>query len=252
MCTVSIIYPESGGFRLVTNRDERRSRAAALPPAVRSLEGGVLAVWPVDPDGGGTWVGVNSSGVVMTMLNVNPPSGSVSAERARSRGLIVPQLISNSNAAGAAAQLAGMALDDFPPFRFVAADVHGVVDAVWDSRSLALAMRGSAPCCFVSSGLGDAVVAERLPLFNEMVVRTGGGPVHQDAFHGHRWPDRPEVSVLMERANARTVSVTTIEVFPDREAVMVYRADDCMHREAISVRRTETDRVSLDRAAHAC
>ena len=34
----------------------------------------------------------------------------------------------------------------------------------------------------------------------------------QQAFHAHRWPDRPEVSVLMTRRDARTVSRTAIEV----------------------------------------
>jgi hypothetical protein len=59
MCTVSLIHlPRERALRLAVNRDELRTRAEALPPRVVRL-GGRLAVMPVDPQGGGTWVGAD-------------------------------------------------------------------------------------------------------------------------------------------------------------------------------------------------
>jgi len=70
--------------------------------------------------------------------------------------------------------------------------------------------------CLVSSGLGDTLVRPRLELFDQEVLNPGVTPARQDAYHAHRWPDRPEISVAMERAAARTVSRTIVEVVPAR------------------------------------
>ena len=78
MCTVTVV-PHETGIRVMCNRDERRSRPAALPPQVHDL-GGRLAAFPVDPRGGGSWVGVNDAGIVVTLLNVSGPSHSSSKE----------------------------------------------------------------------------------------------------------------------------------------------------------------------------
>ena len=50
------------------NRDERRDRRAATPPAVHRLQHRT-AIYPVDPVGGGTWIGVNDAGLAAALLN---------------------------------------------------------------------------------------------------------------------------------------------------------------------------------------
>ncbi len=87
-----------------------------------------------------------------------------------------------------------------------------VAEVRWARRHLSVARHGPGPLCFVSSGLGDARVAARLDLFEEMVAGPGPTAALQDAFHRHEWPERPEISVMMRRTEARTVSVTTLEV----------------------------------------
>ena len=57
MCTVTLMRYD-GGVRLACNRDERRDRPAALPPTSYAC-GKQRAIFPVDPVGGGTWIGVN-------------------------------------------------------------------------------------------------------------------------------------------------------------------------------------------------
>jgi hypothetical protein len=112
----------------------------------------------------------------------------------------------------------------FAPFRLVAVGLEGarpvVVSWRWDRTSFAAETSQSPSVCFVSSGLGDERVQDRLVLFDEIVMRGvggsgggGGGDVtSQNAFHRHTWPGREDVSVLMSRAEARTVSITSVTV----------------------------------------
>lgn len=188
-------------------------------------------MWPRDPVGGGTWIGVNDAGLIVTLLNGNPDGGWDPAEAMpgvvlRSRGSIAPAMLEAEDAASAVGwlerQAAGGSLSDVRHFRVVAADRDRTIDAVWDLDRLIVTDRGPGPVWYGSSGLGDSVVAPRGPLFEEMVA---GDPTaaHQDAYHRHRWADRSHVSVLMAREAARTVSITEVEV-GDGSAVVRDRA----------------------------
>ena len=222
MCTVSVIRwsprasekgETAGGYRLVSSRDEKRDRPEAEPPRRRPFVG----IWPTDAAGGGTWVGAAPRGLALTLLNVNiAPNGR--AEPGTSRGLLIPALLRRRSAERAIEALRAMALASFAPFRLVAAEPGEggprVVDARWDGLELDIhehpAGRSFEPICFVSSGLGDEVVRPRLPLFDAM-VRPAPGPATQDGFHRHTWVGRSAESVMMSRADARTVSITTVE-----------------------------------------
>ncbi len=211
MCTASIIAVP-GGFRLVTNRDEQRTRPEGEAPTWRALaDGDGRWIGPSDPTGGGTWVGASDRGLALCLLNVNPGPGTPRGKR--TRGGLIPWLIGSGDAREAFERLEDAPLDEFAPFRLVGMDVGSprLQEASWKGGWLTTRVIGSPPACFVSSGLGDEVVADRLPLFASMVGRDPT-PGSQDAFQRHRWVDRPAVSVLMSRPEARTVSITTVEV----------------------------------------
>ena len=90
--TVTIV-PVGNGFRLGCNRDERRDRAPALPPAVHGLSHRT-AIVPVDPAGRGTWVGVNDTRLAAALLNRSTDSTEpLDKNRRRSRGLIITYLL---------------------------------------------------------------------------------------------------------------------------------------------------------------
>jgi len=218
MCTVSVIPTNDGGFRLVTNRDELRTRPPGLPPQRRSLGAGRFAMWPVDGESGGTWVAATENGLALAMLNLNldPAPPGPDASVAQSRGHVIPTVVESIDAARAAACLHDMDLSPYKPFRLVAADVVRVVVARWDGNDLSLESQALGPVCVVSSGLGDHLVQQpRLELWEEMVVKAGTSPTTQDAFHAHVWADRPHLSVKMSREDAQTVSKTTVRVHPD-------------------------------------
>lgn len=225
MCTVTLIPIQRAhglGFRLVFSRDEQRDRPDAVNPAWRRLADGTRATWPTDAKAGGTWLAASESGLVLGLLNSNlepapamPPSALLA-----SRGEIIPALIAHQSIDAAGAALGSMNLNRFAPFRLLA--VEPACDSVgrrallasWDRQSLRIVDVGPGPLCLASSGLGDSKVLSRLALFRDEVVRAGGTSAAQDRFHRHTWPAMPEISVLMSRADARTVSITTVEVTP--------------------------------------
>lgn len=238
MCTISIIPLDRHGssLRIVCNRDEHRERSRALPPRWHALAGGKRAVWPVDTHAGGTWMAAGDHGLVLCVLNMNPhpPVSVVDLEGLRSRGLLIPDLIGMEDAESVVERIRDESLELFAPFRLLAiSPAHRgrearVAEVRWDRRAVGTAWHGGLPQCFVSSGLGDARVTPRLDLFESMVVMPGATPDRQDEFHRHTWPERPEISVLMSRTEACTVSISTLEVGENegarRRVAMAYEA----------------------------
>jgi hypothetical protein len=222
MCTVTVV-PVPDGVRLACNRDERRTRPAAQPPTLRRF-GSRLAVLPLDPASGGTWIAANDAGLVMTVLNVNP--GGTPHSALHSRGSIIPQLLPCSTLRAAVAQAAALDATDYAPFRLVLADRHEWAELCSDGRHvqrfpLAELME---PLLFTSSGLGDHVVeGSRRRLFEELFARRSDPAALQNLFHWHRWPDRPHLSVHMSRADACTVSRTVVSLGEGRVS-MTYRS----------------------------
>ena len=114
---VPVTYvPVGNGFRLGCNRDERRDRAPALPPAVHGLSHRT-AIFPVDPAGPGTWVGVNDTSLAAALLNRSADSTApLDKNRRRSRGLLIPYLLECASLAGAVHRGAAVDAGDFDRF----------------------------------------------------------------------------------------------------------------------------------------
>jgi hypothetical protein len=224
MCTVSVIA-HPGLLRLVSNRDELRTRPAALPPALTTMEGRTV-VAPIDAASGGTWIACNDGGLTITLLNINL-TGAAPEVRPRSRGEIVPGLIGCHSLDDVARAASALDTRLYAPFRLVAvqAGASEVLELVPSTRTVRRAPLDT-PRMFTSSGLGDArVEAPRRELFDDAVVR-GRDDIRarQDEFHAHRWNDRPELSVWMSRSDAWTVSRTVVEI-GEREILMRYAAE---------------------------
>lgn len=217
MCTLSVISISGGGYRIVHSRDEQRTRGRAYPPTTRTLDSGQRIHHPTDIDAGGTWVVAGDSGVTAGVLNYQT-NGAVNPNPTQSRGLIPLFLIQQVDPEAMLKALKSLDLSVYACFTAfgVAAGEDGprVMIAQWNAKELIVVRTGAEPfepVVVASSGLGDEVVQDRVPLFAEMVA-SNQTPEIQDAFHTHQWKDRPQASVLMSRENARTVSITTIEV----------------------------------------
>lgn len=211
MCTVSIV-PHASGYRLMCNRDEQRSRVRAIPPTLRRT-GGRLAAFPIDPAGGGTWVGVNDAGLAIALLN--RASGRRAGTAGQSRGRIVRRLLAEGSLRAACQAAHALELTRFNPFRLVLVTGGHCATITSDGRTLRDEHhRLNAPAVFTSSSLGDELVeGPRRQLFARLVLGAADAPLHgQVRFHRHQWRTRPEISVLMARHEAATVSRTTIDV----------------------------------------
>jgi hypothetical protein len=232
MCTVTVV-PRSRLssaawavdpllLRLVSNRDEQRARADALPPVLQAIEGRRV-VAPLDPESGGTWIAVNDGGLVFALLNAN--SAARPTADGLSRGGLIPQLAGAGSMSEALARVLDARAERYRPFRLLMLDASQLVECwVEDGRLRYRRAYLHGPVMRTSSSLGDAVVeGPRRTLFRRFFRGSAQAAAAQDAFHDHQWPGREDVSVRMQRADARTVSRTVVEVSAGY-ATMIYHA----------------------------
>jgi hypothetical protein len=212
MCTVTLV-PHGGGLRVMANRDERHARLPASPPRIVRA-GGALALLPLDLHRGGTWIAGTSSGLVFALLNGH---GDVPAG-APSRGRLILELLDCLDLPQVVARAQTLTGRDWPPHRLIATDGRRALELRVRPGGLTTdAYALHRPLGFTSSSLGDHVVEPvRRALFEQLVVDAADRLDGQDAFHRHRWPDRPHLSVDMHRHDAGTQSVTTVDVTPSR------------------------------------
>ena len=215
MCTLSVVTSADGEVvRLLMNRDERRLRPVASPPAVhRAGEG--LAIWPRDPVSDGTWIAATEAGLALAVLNVD---GQCAAARL-SRGLIIPRLAVCRSIDHVIEAWSGLDMSAFSAFRLLALTREALAIADSSSRTVQVTSLGQGEAhLMASSSLGDALVEPpRRALFAEL-LRTESDPrAAQTRLHQHAWPDRRHLSVMMNRVDACTVSQT--EVLLTRDAV---------------------------------
>ncbi len=218
MCTVTIVpddgrWPGQPRVRVVCNRDERRSRPRAEAAQIRDI-GGVQAVYPVDPPSKGTWIAGNESGLIFSLLNRSVTDASANVKALPSRGGIIVGLLDAESIEEIADRSDRIASVGYAPFRLVVVG-PAVLELIWDGVTMVDVWHDlSGPMLFTSSSLGDERVHEpRLRLFESMIGQGNWDQRWQDAFHQHLWPGQEEISVMMERADARTVSTTVVERF---------------------------------------
>jgi hypothetical protein len=211
MCTVSIV-PDANGFRLMSNRDERRDRAAARQPTVETF-GARAAIMPIDPVGGGSWLGVNDAGLAAALLNRHAPLQS-DAPSCLSRGLIVRDALACDSLDEAREAVLALDAAAFQPFRLVLVQNRRIALIAGDRRVLAgVDAALDRPYMFTASSLGDLFVdAPRRRLFECLMADSNTRHQGQRLFHRHQWIDKRGISVLMEREDAATVSRTLVEV----------------------------------------
>jgi hypothetical protein len=212
VCTLTWAW-SADGYELFFNRDEQRTRAAALPPSVHE-RGGTRWIAPTDPDGGGTWLGVNEHGVAIGVLNgyrrANLALGELS-----SRGALVSSLLDVASLDELGERLARADLRRFRSFGMVAFDpARRARIAEWDGERLELRALDDARRPLCSSSLDPlGAGASRRKLYAEMVESTGElDTALLERFHASHAPDRGALSPCMHREDAQTVSYSRVVV----------------------------------------
>jgi hypothetical protein len=214
MCTVSWIQ-RPGGYDLLCNRDERIDRPPAIPPRIDE-RGWVRFIAPVDPQSGGTWIGVNEFGVSVCLLNgKNARDG---APAIRSRGLIVRDLIWADSARECALWLNQLDLTRVAPFvvLLLQPEMPATVGH-WDGERLTLAGSADSSIPLTSSSYDPLGACEIR--HNEFRTLTRSGdridPSVLYTFHRSHGHGPSPYSVCMHRPDAETVSLSHIAVTPE-------------------------------------
>ncbi|HPE58208.1 MAG TPA: NRDE family protein [Bacteroidales bacterium] len=91
---LSYIPLENGQYILTQNRDESIMRPNSTPP-IKKQVGGVSVVYPVDPQGWGTWLGVSSAGHAAALINGGLQPHKHHPPYRHSRGLIIPAFLTS-------------------------------------------------------------------------------------------------------------------------------------------------------------
>lgn len=230
MCTVSwAIQP--GGYLLLFNRDELKTRKPAAGPVGKTYSG-VHTIAPVDGDQGGTWLLVNEFGLTLGLLNHYPPGAGDEGGGRPSRGGLIPACADLGRTDQVVERLQAMDLGRYAPFRLLVCDRHGGALLTWDGTGLELTKgEGLAPPLTSSSFRPEEVSAYRMRQFEGLMPKGQISAGALEACHHHHDPSMPAHSVMMFRPDACTHSFCRIDV-DTTEARLRYEPQTWIRQEA--------------------
>lgn len=211
MCTVTF-WPKKRGYILGMNRDEQRSRAAALGPSTVEVNG-LRVVHPSEPSGG-TWISSNERGLTVALINWYSVTARVS-KNALSRGEVVLAVRAARSTNEIAFRLGTLPLERINPFRLIAVveDEQLVHEWRWNQETLSAVRHAWLPGIWISSGFDEhGAQRARSAVFAESLRDPDAGSVAWlRRLHSSHLPECGPLSICMHRADAVTVSYTEIE-----------------------------------------
>jgi hypothetical protein len=212
MCTISFI-PNKNGYLLAMNRDELKSRASAIPPSLHQSNS-ISLLYPQEPSGG-TWIAVNSRGILLALMNANTPEGSTLPAKSVSRGEIIPALLCKYTGVEMDQALRVLPLTGMHPFRLfgIFALTHEIEQWAWDGRRLTSRKHDWVRNHWFSSSRSDSRAASERVRVCEMSW-------HEDipdtrdwirSLHSSHIPEAGPFSICVHREDAATVSYTEVD-----------------------------------------
>ena len=191
MCTLVVLHQAIPGVPLLVaaNRDEFYDRRAEAP-ALRQTPGGVRVVAPRDARGGGTWFGLNASGLFAAVTNVASAAPDPSR---RSRGLLVLDALEAASPAEAARRAEAIAPGTYNPFNLFVGDAREAwaVSCAGAPRRLRLAPGAHV----IGNGALDAPPSAKVERLREHAARVARDPAAEalrglaELCRGHREDD---------------------------------------------------------------
>jgi len=214
MCTVTFLACKHG-YALGMNRDEKKSRAAGLPPRLHEL-GGRKVLAPTEASGG-MWISLNDAGVCCALINWHSVTRRAD-QPAASRGEVVRAAAAADDEAAVRAALKACELARTNPFRLITIvpEERAIMEWRWDLRELAEQRHPWETRQWISSGFDEArAQVVRSAAFQARLAAANDGSVDENflrALHASHEPERGPFSTCMHREDARTVSYTEVTV----------------------------------------
>jgi len=217
MCTLTILRDDHG-VRVTMNRDERRDR----------FEGGLQSqvnakrkiYYPEDKSSGGTWLGINDSGVILCLLN---RYDCVADPEKPSRGEIVPAALSNGSAREVNTWLnKEFDYSRYNPFTLMLVTQFSTLRIDWTGTEL-LREALSVDSTMATSSSVDTHEVIRYRQNQFLDWQEQGAPEQKKipSFHFQQDKNDTSCSVLMARDSTHTKSITQITL-ADTEARIAY------------------------------
>lgn len=225
MCTLTW-FTTDNGYQLFFNRDEQRTRRRAELPRLHT-DAGISYLSPTDSDAGGTWIATNQFGVTVCLLNHYQFEQIATYKQWISRGDIVRKFATIESLAQAEQLFAQLSLDDYRAFRLFAIDKSGSnVLWIWDGHQPRVESDVSKP---KSSSSVDAmqVKQQRKALFFDLGLNDSKNPEEYIQYHKSHIPGPSKESVCLHRDDAKTVSLSHVEVAGTEVGFRYYDGSPC-------------------------
>ena len=220
MCTVSFI-PVHDKYILTSNRDEKKLRSPAVPPALYNVNGSSL-LYPKDADAGGSWMVVNQNGKAGVLLNGAFKKHIAAPPYRKSRGLVLLQLLSVKSPVHG---FKGINLHNIEPFTLVLLEDSQLYECRWDGNKKYCRLLANDTAYIWSSATlySEAILKKRERWFTHWRSENPR-PTQEEIirFHHFAGDGDEQNDLLMNRdGNMLTVSITSLEM-SNSKASMVY------------------------------
>ncbi|WP_051947285.1 NRDE family protein [Muricauda sp. MAR_2010_75] len=239
MCTVSFISRKDRYF-ITSNRDEHISRPLAYKPKEDTIND-VKVLFPKDPKAGGTWFALNEYGVVSVLLNGAYVRHQSKGNYAKSRGLVLLDVISSLNPEMTLQQLD---LHNIEPFTLILLN-GSLLEFRWDGNQKYFTPLDKTQDHIWSSVTlyNDDVIAKRASLFETFLKKTNWIEAADVVdFHSNNHEDFENGFVIDRDTGLKTFSVTQV-VLNQEEALM--RHIDLLKDAAYEVPFSPNDSLSV-------
>ncbi len=205
MCTVSFI-PVEKSFVFTSNRDEHSTRPSAFVPKEEVINNKKI-VFPKDPQAGGTWFAVSESGVIAVLLNGAFEKHIPKGNYAKSRGLVVLDIVSNDNPHG---YLDKINLLNIEPFTILVFNEHKLVELRWDGEKKFIERKDHSKSYIWSSATlyQKEVIKNREMLFLDFLDKEELTTTSIIDFHSNNHQDLENGFIIDRETGLKTFSVT--------------------------------------------
>jgi Transport and Golgi organisation 2 len=220
MCTVTFV-PVKDTFIITSNRDEKHTRAKALPPIKYNVNG-VNIIFPKDATAGGTWIAVTENGNAAVVLNGGFVNHISAPPYRKSRGIVLLDIIADDEPVNCFSKTD---LNNIEPFTIIILQSNDLFECRWDgTKKHSKELYNQFPYIWSSATLYDEVTVQKREQWFACFLSNYYNPSQENILHFHQFTGDGDLQndLKMDR-NGRmsTVSVTSI-VIENNKAIMKY------------------------------
>lgn len=228
MCTLSFI-PTDDGYLAGMNRDELLTRPTALPPKTEHRNG--LHIICPSEISGGTWIACNDRAILLALLNWNDVPSRAALKKTQTRGLVIAQLIAESDLRTVRAAYDRISREGMLPFRLIGIfqSERKITEWWWDGHRTSKFEFPWTRRHWFSSSLSDTSAESERGAICEKAWSSKAAGTKQwlRALHASHEPTPGPFSLCVHRSDAATVSFTEVTTAKDFISMEYWTGNPC-------------------------